>query len=351
MTSANINPSNALSITLTAQWSLKSTIKNLDYTGNEQTYTIPYTGYYKLEVWGAQGGTAKNYVSNYPSYRGGYGAYSVGVLKIGNGNKLYIDVGGGGNDSYATSTTTCGQTVVGNGYNGGSTWSEQCQVYGSDVDKPLWAGGGGGATHIATVSGKLVNLKSYKDTGGTNVSKQILIVASGGGGGTTAKTTYYYHSAQGGNGGGISGNNGNDAIGRGNQVSANYVGGGGATQTGIGTSVRLSGTDIQSDADFGKGCTAQLNHTGHLKISGGAGWYGGGCGNHSGGGGGSGYIGSSNLISGLGVTKHMTCYSCTTSTAVATRTNSNTNVSGAATADYSKTGNGYARITWMGDTL
>ena len=259
-------------------------------------------------------------------------------------------MGGGGNDSYATSTITCGQTVVGNGYNGGSTWSEQCSAY-SDARYPLWAGGGGGATHIATITGKLTDLKSYKDTGGTNISKQILVVASGGGGGTTAKQYHYYHSAQGGNGGGISGNNGNDAIGRGSQVSEKCVGGGGATQASIGTSVRLGGTDIQSDADFGKGCTAQVYHTGHLKISGGSGWYGGGCGDHSGGGGGSGYIGSSNLISGGGITKHMTCYSCTTSTTAATRTNSNTNVSGTATTDYSKTGNGYARITYLGTSI
>jgi hypothetical protein len=67
--------------------------------------------------------------------------------------------------------------------------------------------------------------------------------------------------------------------------------------------------------------------------------------------GGSGYIGNSSLISGGGTTKHMTCYSCTTSTVDSTRTNSNTNVSATATADYSKTGNGYARITYLGTNI
>ncbi|MDO4967493.1 MAG: glycine rich domain-containing protein [Candidatus Saccharibacteria bacterium] len=54
---------------------------------------------------------------------------------------------------------------------------------------------------------------------------------------------------------------------------------------------------------------------------------------------------------GGGITKHMTCYSCTTSSVAATRTNSNTNVSATATADYSKTGNGYAKITYLGPTI
>src|SRR5574344_29681 len=60
----------------------------------------------------------------------------------------------------------------------------------------------------------------------------------------------------------------------------------------------------------------------------------------SGGGGGSGYIGNSSLTN-----RHMTCYSCSTSTAASTYTNSTTNVSSSAIADYAKTGNGYARIT------
>lgn len=31
------------------------------YTGGEQTYTVPYDGWYKLEAWGAQGGVYTNY--------------------------------------------------------------------------------------------------------------------------------------------------------------------------------------------------------------------------------------------------------------------------------------------------
>ena len=42
-----------------------------DYTGEEQTFTTPANGYYKLEVWGAQGGTYNT------TYKGGYGGYAI----------------------------------------------------------------------------------------------------------------------------------------------------------------------------------------------------------------------------------------------------------------------------------
>ena len=83
---------------------------------------------------------------------------------------------------------------------------------------------------------------------------------------------------------------------------------------------------------------------------GGGGFFGGGTGyTNSGAGGGSGYIASSNLISSNEITKHMTCYNCTTSTATNTYTNSNTCHSATATADCAKEGDGYAKITYCGE--
>ena len=115
---------------------------NYDYTGGEQTFTFPTTGTYKLEIWGAQGGSINE------TYYGGYGAYSFGNIKISQNNKLYINVGGQG-------------TVSQGGYNGGGS---------TDYS----GGGGGGATHIALESGKLSILENKKN--------YILIVAGGGGG-------------------------------------------------------------------------------------------------------------------------------------------------------------------------
>ena len=104
---------------------------DFDYTGGEQTFTVPTTGTYKLETWGAQGG-------NYDTIKvGGYGAYSSGNKKITQTDKLYINVGGQG-------------TVSQGGYNGGGS---------TDYS----GGGGGGATHIALESGKLSILENKKN--------------------------------------------------------------------------------------------------------------------------------------------------------------------------------------------
>ena len=78
----------------------------------------------------------------------------------------------------------------------------------------------------------------------------------------------------------------------------------------------------------------------------GAGLFGGnGGGDVNNGKGGTSYIGSSNLISFNNITKHMTCYNCSTSTDVNTYTQSNTCANSGAVADCSKAGHGYARIT------
>ena len=313
---------------MTAQWSLISTVKSFDYTGGQQTYTIPYTGYYKLEVWGASGGSAT--ANNSTIFRGGYGAYSIGITQANKSNVLYVIIGSGGVNGVVS-----GKTMLG-GYNGGGAGKND-SAYSS-------CGGGGGASHISTKSGTLKDLSIQKTS--------VLIVAGGGGGGSyhtdSPNNAGYNRCAQdlGGNGGGMNGINGS-----GGSCHSGWTGwgyGGGGTQTTGGTTLQYPNNSTYGPAaGFGYGGEGMYNAGG----GGGAGWYGGGGGHGGSGGGGSGYIGSSNLISGLGVTKHMNCYSCTTSTVAATRTNSNTNVSGTATADYSKTGNGYARITWMGDTL
>ena len=80
--------------------------RNFAYTGGAQTFTVPETGTYKLEVWGAQGGTGY-YNGTYLS--GGLGGYSVGNKNLTAGNVIYIYVGGVG----GTGSNPSG------GYNGG----------------------------------------------------------------------------------------------------------------------------------------------------------------------------------------------------------------------------------------
>ena len=266
---------------------------NFDYTGGEQTFTAQCGGYYKLETWGASGA---QYDSSNAS---GKGAYSVGIVQLSSQQKLYLYVGGVG-------------TLSSGGYNGGGYQAGQYS-------------GGGGATHIASNSGLLSSLNTtmntYSSTTGTSDSSVLLIVA-GGGGSSSPK-------GSGGSGGGYTG-------------VAGYGYWGGPSTNAYGGSQLAGGYsswDNTGYGSFGKG--------GVGNCGGGGGLYGGGAGDGYASGGGSGYIGSSSLTSTSETTKHMICYNCTSSTATQTTTNTTTNVSSTATSDYAKTGNGYARITYI----
>lgn len=266
-------------------------------TSGNYTYTVPSTGVYKLEAWGAQGGT----VTYSSTYRGGYGGYSVGSINLTQGTVLYIYVGGEG--SGGSSANFAG------GYNGGGATN------GTGTDH--YHASGGGATHIATSSGVLSTM--------SNNIGNILIVAGGGGGGYrhTAGSGY---GSNGGSGGGYQG------------VAASLSGSNG--KPGLGGTQTAGG---QYNGSFGQG--GYPNAT--WGSGGGGGFYGGGGSNgnvrnngNSGGGGGSGYIGNSLLTD-----KFMYCYNCTTSNDVATKTLTTSNHSSTPTANYAKEGAGAAKIT------
>lgn len=275
-----------------------------DYTGTIQTFTAPHTGDYKLEVWGAQGGSGDTNV------HGGYGGYSVGTIALTQGNTLYICVGGKGGGS-ATSDTT----VV--GYNGGGEAN-----YGGN------RGNGGGATHIALSTGTLNTLEN-------NLS-DILIVAAGGGG-----AGYYAgsDSGDGGSGGGYIGGHGlfvDSTTGDSNS----HTGSGGTQSTGGET----EDYSIQSIGSFGQGANRD---DGDLwgGSGGGGGFYGGGAStNNAGAGGGSGYINTTELTNAC-----MFGYNVSESAATATRTVSTLAHSETPTAQTAKIGNGYAKISWEED--
>ena len=248
--------------------------KEYNYTGAGQGATLSKSGYYKLEVYGAQGYSG-----------GGSGGYSYGNLYVSSGTILYIYVGGAGDST-------------GLGYNGGGN-------EGNNVS-------GGGATHIATTSGKLSELSDNQSV--------IKIVAGGGG-------AYSNSRAGGGNGGGTEGSSGGYDSGYCGSGASWANGGGGGTQSAGGaggTAWRNSsyGLVYGDDGSFGKG--------GDNNIPGGGGYYGGGSGGYGwgitsvgcpatgGGGGGSGYIGG---------------------------------VLNGSTTSGQRSGNGYARITYLGTSI
>ena len=120
-------------------------VANFDYTGNVQTYTVPLTGTYKIECWGAQGG------STYAP--GGKGGYTCGNLRLSKGIPLYIYVG----------PTTSGISPVFN-----------CGSSASTGGSAVYVSPGGGATDVRLQNG---------DWNDFNSLKSRIIVAAGGGGG------------------------------------------------------------------------------------------------------------------------------------------------------------------------
>lgn len=124
----------------------------LNYTGGTQTFTIPETGKYLIETWGASGGgNPKNGTSG---SRGGFGGYSKGEINLNKGDNLIVEVGGQGTKSTGLGT--------GGGYNGGGHGG----VNGF---------GGGGMTSItneADIGGSQVMYWNFDGTthGFTNIS-------------------------------------------------------------------------------------------------------------------------------------------------------------------------------------
>lgn len=217
--------------------------QTFNYTGNYQAFTVPHTGTYKLEVWGAEGGTVDKGI-------GGKGGYAYGNKYLTQGETIYIYVGGKG---------TKGTSATG-GWNGGGS---------SNGGNGPEVASGGGATDIRTIGGAW----------SSNLNSRILVAGGGGGG------AHYNKETLGGHGGGLIG-----MAGQQNTLYSWSTFATGGTQTDGGTNPNGAG------GSFGRGGS---QNTG----GGGGGWYGGASGQFlSAGGGGSSYLGgvtNSSTITGV----------------------------------------------------
>ena len=263
---------------------------NFNYTGAVRTFIAPKAGVYKLEAWGAQGGGYLNLAK-----KGAYGGYSYGELYLKQDQKIYIVVGGMGNDSNGYNGH--------NGYNGGGA-----EGVGKGTDGSLGSGGGGGATHFALKDGLLSSLNNKTD--------YIVMVAGGGSGAQ--------HNLTPGSGGGYMGGS----------ITYNGVVYNGATQT--------------SGNKLGQGLDAGMS-SGHWYGGGGGGYYGAPYAGYVDGwpttlGGGSGFINYPQLRN-----AYMYGYNVPESTDAGIKTTSTTNVSENPISKYAKIGDGFARITYIGD--
>ena len=141
------------------------------YTGNVQSVELP-RGKYKLQCWGAQGGTS--YGSS--SGAGSKGGYSEGVLTLTEKTTLYVFVGGQGSRGSSSS-------LVNGGWNGGGASVGRSAYSSGSTYGESYPACGGGATDMSTVTSSM----SYS-SGRTNRSSASLlarcIVAGGGAGGS-----------------------------------------------------------------------------------------------------------------------------------------------------------------------
>ena len=219
-----------------------------NYTGNTQKFTVPKTGNYKIELWGAQGcndsetGYGYNYVC-------GKGAYTSGIINLKKGTDIYIYVGSAG-----TSTSS---------YNGGGIGFTTSVRY------------GGGATDIRYFE----STPTEDDLGEkSDIGLRSRIMVAGAGGGSVNK----YQTVVG-DAGGISANNAYQT----DYINNSAMGG---TQTSGGTVNNHNATAKQATAGTfglggnGGGITTSCTSCTNGSFGGGAGYYGG--------------AGGSNLMSG-----------------------------------------------------
>jgi hypothetical protein len=192
-------------------------------------------GTYLFELWGAQGGDARNGIL----FTGAVGGYTSAAITFEEAMQLQLFIGGTGGiyDDLA------------GGFNGGGKGTHYSTPINANKGAP-----GGGATDI-----KIQNLQSF----------QKILVAGGGGGASTWQKGYYGQDIASGVGGGTSGGNGAVCLGGGQSL--------------VTDSSCTAGTEGKG-ADGGGGSGAR----------GGGGYYGGSGGKSHGhsGGGGSGFISS-----------------------------------------------------------
>lgn len=210
-----------------------------------QTYTVPsgQSGWYKIELWGASGGSTTSETGVVRA--GGKGAYTSGLIYLAENDEVYFYIGG-------TTTNSSG------GANGG----------GAGAGKGM---GGGGSTDVRIKSGEWNDDKSLRTR---------LMVAAGGGGAEGFK-----EGATGGNAGAIIGRSGQSNI-----ASDKYTNAGYGSQKGP---ILVNWINLWEKVDKCNSgyISRDSDSVSKIKTACGKLGLGGGATNNEGGGGGSGYFG------------------------------------------------------------
>ena len=223
---------------------------------NPYDFVVQCSGVYKIELWGAAGGSQTNLNG---------GAYTSGIISLNKNEELFVYVGEQGNK---------GRYVTFNGGGAGGS---------SDRGDGWHGNSGGGATDVRLVGGNWDNQ--------TSLASRIMVAAGSGGGTAQQYESGGNHSIAGwlvgGDGGYYDGHSYSDQNGKG----ATQLAGGAA-----GNNIYNSTGDVYPGT-FGIGGSAYNDSSQVGAGGGGGGYYGGGAGggtlslgNGQGGGGGSSYI-------------------------------------------------------------
>lgn len=255
--SGHVNSEDTLFYLLLNYWTEAAALEATTVTANgdnpldaEKTWTVPVSGYYLLECWGANGGQLPAGIINDVG-QNGFGGYAAGELYLAEGTQVFLTAGGAGiyYSSNEGSWPDSGENMIPGGFNGGGGASMSNLGVGSRSARTS----GGGANDIRVVTNDLYHR----------------IVVAGGGGGNSGSDT----DNTGGNGGGVAGASGG--------TPGLPGSGGGGNQLMGGASV-ASGAYV-TPSGFGAGSECRSR-----SYMAGGGWYGGG--NGDGAGGGSGYV-------------------------------------------------------------
>ena len=149
------------------------------FTGAVQTYSVPASGWYTIQAYGAEGGKSfTNLEDGDGKNNGGKGGYSSISYYLTKGQALSIYCGGIGGD--ATRADSGGGAAGWNG--GGAGGNGYASTY-------TGGGGGGGATYVATTDLGPISSTNALYTGNFVTKSGLILVAGGGGGGAYNKCT------------------------------------------------------------------------------------------------------------------------------------------------------------------
>ena len=145
------------------------TVFNFDYKGAVQEITLP-KGKYKLQCWGAQGGTS--YGSS--AATGSKGGYSEGVLTLTETTTLYVFVGGKGSRG-------SNAALVNGGWNGGGAAVGYSSYHSGDELGESYPACGGGATDIALVTSSMAYSNGRTNRSSASLLSRIIVAGGGAG--------------------------------------------------------------------------------------------------------------------------------------------------------------------------